>query len=211
MNEKRREMRGKNVPDAKIKDSRTLYLFSQGLVYALNPMTHVARYMRGTERQVRDAVVFLQDPPKWAEGLSQQKRVDVLAAVVPKGFGLTPARIKEALYRAGMSNGGEGSAVVINGKSGGEAAVEFEDEEDEELKALREKIKVKGGKEISRVATQKYTGSQGGIVKRLQKELIRIQGSGSFEVELVNDSIFEVRSESLDPKFPSPWTLEPRP
>ena len=68
-------------------------------------------------------------------------------------------------------------------------------QEDEELKALTEKMAAKaGGKggQISKVATQKYTGSQGGIVKRLQKELIRIQGTGSFEVELVNDSIFEV-------------------
>ena len=36
-------MRGGKVPDHKITDRKSLYFMSQGVVYALNPMTHVAR------------------------------------------------------------------------------------------------------------------------------------------------------------------------
>ena len=42
-------MTGGKIDPSKIVDKKMMYLLKQGLSYALNPMTHIVRYMRGTE------------------------------------------------------------------------------------------------------------------------------------------------------------------
>lgn len=95
----------------------------------------------------------------------------------------------------GLPLPGTSSDVGRAGAQAESVLADFADEEDEELKQFTDKVqkgdKTKGGSKIHKVATQKWKGSSGSVVKRLQKELIQIQGTGSFEVELVNDNIFE--------------------
>ena len=70
---------------------------------------------------MRTAVVFLQDPPSWAEELSVEERISLLGKAKPDGLGLTPARAKEATYRAGAdgTGGGGGADAARSGTKGG--------------------------------------------------------------------------------------------
>jgi hypothetical protein len=88
-------------------------------------------------------VVYLQDPPKWAADYTMEEHLKVLAKPYPEGFSLTPARVREALFRADKLK--DAAHLLDDGKSGdaakeqGEGA-EFADEEDQELTKLKEKL-----------------------------------------------------------------------
>ena len=49
-----REMRNNSYPDRQF-----LYFLSQGPTFFLNPMVYLLRYVRGTEKTMREAIVFL--------------------------------------------------------------------------------------------------------------------------------------------------------
>ena len=83
-------------------DRKVWYFITQGPSYFLDPSMHFMRYIRGDEKKVRAAMVYLQKPPANALNLTLAKRIALLAAPPPGGFGLTPARINEALYRSKM-------------------------------------------------------------------------------------------------------------
>jgi hypothetical protein len=96
-----KEMESRKQKD-NLKDRRTMYFVMQGPSYFLNPVVHLLRYIRGTEKQVRAAVIYLQDPPERAANHTMEQHLAALAAPPPEGFGLSRARIREALYRANI-------------------------------------------------------------------------------------------------------------
>ena len=96
-----KEMASKKSASA-LNDRRIMYFVTQGPTYFLNPMVYLLRYVRGTEKQVHAAVVYLQDPPERAANRTMEQHLAALAAPPPEGFGLSRARIREALYRANV-------------------------------------------------------------------------------------------------------------
>jgi len=184
-----RKITSRHVKKSNMVDRKLLYFISQGPTFFANPVTYLLRYMRGTEVQVAKAVSFLNENK---DKLSTNEMKEHLSKAESKGgLGLTPARVSEALFRA--------SIQVEEQQEEEDNKKHFVEEEDEELAAYQKKLEKshKGtssageNKKIHKLATQKWTGTSGNVVKRLQKELIAIQSSGSFEVELVNDNIFE--------------------
>ena len=159
-------------------DRKFLYFAHKGVMYTLNPLTHISRFLAGTERSVRSAVLFVNAERK---SMSVADLRAKLAAPKSKGgMALTNARISEVFYRAALEYT----------KADMEAPVKelaFADEDDAELeefkkKALANAAKKGGGgvseKTLHAAATKKWTGSSGNVVKRLQKELIGIQTTG---------------------------------
>jgi len=171
-------------------DRKFLYFLSKGVVYTLNPLTHVSRFLAGTEKSVRSGVLFVN-----AERASMSVadlRAKLAAPKSKGGMGLANARISEVFYRAALEYTKEDMEAPVK-------ELAFADEDDAELeefkkKALENAAKKGGGgaseKKLHSAATKKWTGASGNVVKRLQKELIGIQSTGSFDVELVDDSIF---------------------
>jgi len=177
-------------------DRKLLYYLSQGPAFFANPFTWLMRYARNTDDEVKTAILYLH---VHKANMTVPEMTKVLAAPGPKGFGMTKARISEALFRSAVDTSEE--------EERRKAMNDYAQEEDKELKEFREKMlqnaeehaKKSGGAyktenfkpKLHALATKKWTGSSGSVVKRLQKELIQIQSTGSFEVELVKDNIFE--------------------
>ena len=173
-------------------DRKLWYFFSKGPVYALNPLTHVSRFLAGTEKSVKAAVLFVN--AERATLSVPELRGKLMAPKSKGGMGLTRKRVEEAFYRAALEYSPEDMEASVVQST-------FAEEDDEELeefkkKALQAAAKKGGGnaggaaKTLHAAATKKWTGSSGNVVKRLQKELIGIQSTGSFQVELVKDDIF---------------------
>jgi hypothetical protein len=169
-----------------IVDKKMSYFFSKGPFYALNPLTHLSRFIAGTERNVKAGVLLVNAE---RAGMSPADiRAKLMAPKAKGGLGLTKARVGEVFYRADFKE--EDTEAPVK-------ELAFTDEEDAELEAFKKKAleKSSGGKgggeaKLHAAATKKWSGASGNVVKRLQKELIGIQSAASFEVELVNDSIF---------------------
>jgi hypothetical protein len=89
-----RKLRGQII------DRKMYYFFSKGLFYALNPFTHVSRFIAGTERSVKTGVLFVN-----AER-SRMSPADLRARLMGNkkkgGMGLTQARVSEVFYRAAL-------------------------------------------------------------------------------------------------------------
>jgi len=159
-------------------DRKFLYFAHKGVIYTLNPLTHISRFLAGTERSVRSAVLFVNAERK---SMSVADLRSKLAAPKSKGgMALTNARISEVFYRAALEYTKEDMEAPVK-------ELAFADEDDAELeefkkKALANAAKKGGGgvseKTLHAAATKKWTGSSGNVVKRLQKELIGIQTTG---------------------------------
>ena len=159
-------------------DRKFLYFLSKGVVYTLNPLTHVSRFLAGTEKSVRSGVLFVN-----AERASMSVadlRAKLAAPKSKGGMGLANARISEVFYRAALEYTKEDMEAPVK-------ELAFADEDDAELeefkkKALENAAKKGGGgaseKKLHSAATKKWTGASGNVVKRLQKELIGIQSTG---------------------------------
>jgi len=176
-------------------DRKMLYYLSEGPFFFANPFTWLLRHMRSTEEEVRTAILYLQVNQV---NMTVPEMKKILAKPGPKGFGMTPARINEAVFRSAVDTSKE--------EERRKAAEKYSKEEDKELKEFKEDMlrraeehakktgeyKTENFKpKLHKLATKKWTGTAGNVVKRLQKELIQIQSTGSFEVELVKDNIFE--------------------
>ena len=173
-----------------IVDRRMLYFFSRGPIYALNPLTYISRFLAGTERAVLSGVLFVN--AERGKMSVADMRAKLMAPKSKGGIGLKQSRVGEVFYRADID-------FRIEDMEGPSKELTFADEEDAELEAFKKKAleaaAKKGGggngtQKLHAAATKKWAGSSGNVVKRLQKELIGIQSTGSFDVELVDDSIF---------------------
>jgi len=171
-------------------DRKMLYFFSKGPVYALNPLTHLSRFLAGTERTVKSGVLFVN--AERGKMSVADMRAKLMAPKSKGGMALKPTRVGEVFYRADIDFRKEDIEAPAK-------ELAFADEDDAELEAFKKKAlenaAKKGGggvgtQQLHSAATKKWTGASGNVVKRLQKELIGIQSTGSFDVELVNDSIF---------------------
>ena len=179
-------------------DRKWWYFISKGPIYALNPLTHLSRFIAGTEKTVQAAVLFVN-----AERASMPVpdiRAKLMAPKSKGGMGLTKTRVLEVFYRAALDFSEEDMAVQATQTA-------FGDEEDAELEAFKKKAlenaaKKGGGKAASgerklhAAATKKWTGSSGNVVKRLQKELIGIQSTGRC-VWLCVSTVLHVSCERL--------------
>jgi hypothetical protein len=135
----RLEMQAENTT---LTDRRLLYYLSQGPTFFANPLTWMLRHMRGTEEEVRIAILFLHVNQV---NMTVPEMRKLLAAPGPKGFGMTNARISEAVFRSAVDTSEEEARRRALNDYAEEDDKELEEFKKQMLKSAQEHAKKTGG------------------------------------------------------------------